>query len=290
MERHKSALVEVAGDIFGVVNAEDDSSLCGFGANQAFIVLEESVLIFDSGPTPQKAKELDGIVRSITDRKVSYLVNSHGHSNHISGNSFFLKRYGDNVRVISHINCSERIEGARTVSRRHSSAISKTPKKSSSESSHGLNFQYFSNNLQVSVEGTDLVFVHPENGAHTLGDSMLFIPERNAFLAGDIVYNSFFPNLQEAHIDSWLDVLNNFDFQTYTKCLPGHGELCDKRDIQQFMEYLKQVSKRLRRVDTKLTTGENLRLCFEFEGTESWKARPTVDRNILSMFGKSIGT
>lgn len=287
-ERRSSKLVEIASNIFGIINAENDSVSGGFGANQGFIVLEDSVLVFDSGISPSIAQNLDNMVQKITDKRVRYLVNSHAHDSHALGNSFFSKKYFRNgLEIISHKNCFERARTEVLISSKESKAdLRKLQRKQRRVSS----IQYYGDSLHLSVEGTELILIHPENGAHTLGDTILFVPEKNTIFAGDIFYNSFFPNLEDAHIDSWLDTLSSIDSKTYTKFLPGHGEVGGKKELQNFSEYLKQVRDKLLAVDLNEASQKEIRSCLELEGTEDWKLKTVVDRNVRVLTGNSLGT
>ena len=279
---------KVANDVYALIFDQDDSLETGFGSNQGFVVLDDSVLIFDTGFSVHAAKSLDRAIAQVTDKKVRYIVNSHDHSDHVFGNSYFSRKYSKfGLSIIAHGICAQRFEklgperlnGYRKSFKRLSSVLSSvqivTPE-----------ITYLDIGIELKIEGTQFVLIHPENGAHTLGDTMLAIPERGVMFLGDVFLNSFFPNVEDANIEEWVDSLNNLDYKTYSKFLPGHGKLGGKKEIIDFSNYMAGLRDRL------LQVGHNpdrlkLRSCFEVEGTENWKSRFSVDLSVDSLMGKS---
>ncbi|MDA4129398.1 MAG: MBL fold metallo-hydrolase, partial [Thaumarchaeota archaeon] len=110
MPKETGSLKEIKSGIFGLLWSETDSVYGGFGANQGFVILEDSVLVFDSGMSTRQASLLDRSVRSVTDKKIRYIVNSHDHSDHVFGNSFFLDRYSKyGLTILAHRLCQDQI-------------------------------------------------------------------------------------------------------------------------------------------------------------------------------------
>ena len=133
-------------------------------------------------------------------------------------------------------------------------------------------------NLQLEIEGTDFAFVHPESGAHTLGDTLVAIPKKGVLFAGDVLFNSYFPNLQDANLEGWIEFLNDIDFQTYTKFVPGHGETCQQKAVKDFAQYLQKVRDLL--LSEKATDEKRIRACLESEETRKWKFRSAIGMSV----------
>jgi cyclase len=288
MRRHSSGkLSELTQDVFAFTHHDEDDVLHGYGANQGFVLLEESVLVFDTGFATELASGLDSAIRSVTDNPVRYVVNSHDHSDHVFGNSFFSKRYKD-VQFFSHEICKQRIEDqARKRLQGYRSRGAALKQMLSTVDILEPNVTYDDISIKLLIEGYRFVFVHPPTGAHTLGDTLLFIPKKRSLFAGDVVWTGFLPNLEDANIDGWIEMLENLD-QSYKYVLPGHGAPCGMSEVGRFTEYLKEVRGRLRKVEQmKETRREKLRKCFEVEGTEDWKMRLIVDINVSALFGVS---
>jgi len=283
-------LVGLGGNFFAVVAGDDDSVYGGFGANQAFVLLEDSVLVFDSGFSISQARNLLNKIRGLTDKKIRYLVNSHDHSDHVFGNSFFWARFAPSgLRIISHGICRDNI--LKTGSKRLKN-YRKLPGLDASLKSIELlapNVVYPDLGMRLEIEGTGMVFSHPPTGAHTLGDTMLFFPSDGIAFAGDIVWNRFLPNLEDANLEGWISYLQDLDLDAYPKIVPGHGRVCGRDRLIEFRDYIGQVHSKI--LDINLSENstldrKNLRDCFAIPGTEDWKFRQIVDHNVDALFGK----
>ncbi len=281
--------MEIAKDVFGLVWDEDDSVYGGYGANQGFVILEESVLVFDTGFTNVQVSRLLASVRKVTDKKIRYIVNSHDHSDHVFGN-FYLVRHLKDAIIVSQEICKSRLLdlGSKRLA----------DYRSRDSRLRGLlgevkitlpNLTYSELNLKINIEGTQMFLVHPETGAHTLGDTMILLPRKNVIFAGDILWNGFLPNLEDANLEGWINTLSNIDTTGYRKLLPGHGKVCSRKEVDVFLDYLKKVLENLRNIDNPLKDEvSKLRNCFAIEGTEIWKMRGIIDWNIEKVLGRSI--
>ena len=68
------------------------------GGNNTVIVNDRDVLLVDSDTTPAAARELLKEIKSLTDKPVRWVVNTHFHYDHTDGNSVF----GPDVEIIGH--------------------------------------------------------------------------------------------------------------------------------------------------------------------------------------------
>ncbi|HVB11700.1 MAG TPA: MBL fold metallo-hydrolase [Nitrososphaerales archaeon] len=272
---------KLAKDVYSVIWDQDNSS---YRANQGFVVLEKSVLLFDTGSSAGEATLLDNLISKASGSMVKYIVNSHGHPNHVLGNAFFSKKYSKRgLDIISSENCASVLIVLSKLKKYKGPG-----KKLSSAEIVAPNIAYSENGMSLSIGPRKFMFIHPEVGAHTLGDTILAMPESGVMFLGDVLYNSTFPYVGDANIEAWIDFLNDIDYSTYAKFLPGHGRVCGKDEVICFTNYLREIRDRLLSVDTKMGRAR-LRSCFEIKGTEDWKSRSTIDRNIDALFGESQG-
>ena len=150
------------------------------------------------------------------------------------------------------------------------------------------NVTYSDLGFRINLEGTEIILAHPPTGAHTLGDTAIYLPQEGVVYSGDIVWNRFLPNLEDANLEGWISFLGDIDLGTYKKCIPGHGDVCGPNEVVNFQEYLESVRKNLLESESgRHTNNRNfLRSCFEVPGTEDWKMRSIVEYNINALFGK----
>jgi cyclase len=89
--------VQIADGIYQFISAPD-----GYvpNCNSLVVVNENDVLVFDTFSRPSTARTVLAEIRKITDKPVRYVVNSHHHPDHWSGNEVYAKAF-PNLEIIS---------------------------------------------------------------------------------------------------------------------------------------------------------------------------------------------
>ena len=70
------------------------------GMNMVFVVSDTDVLLFDTSTRPTTARAVLAEIRKVTDKPVRYVVNSHWHPDHWSGNQVFVDAF-PNVDIVA---------------------------------------------------------------------------------------------------------------------------------------------------------------------------------------------
>jgi len=72
------------------------------GANAAIIINDRDVVIVDSHGTPASAAALLEDIQRLTDKPVRYVVNTHWHVDHHTGNQAYYRAFPEQVEFIAH--------------------------------------------------------------------------------------------------------------------------------------------------------------------------------------------
>jgi len=89
--------VQIADGVYQFITAPDGYVPNG---NSVVIVNENDVLVFDTFTRPSTARAELAEIRKITDKPVRYVVNSHHHPDHWSGNEVFAEAF-PNIEIIA---------------------------------------------------------------------------------------------------------------------------------------------------------------------------------------------
>ena len=293
-------LVQLSKSAYALVNSEDDSVSGGFGSNQGILLLESSVLVFDTGLTTGQASALKRAIASLTSNPVRYVINSHDHSDHVFGNHAFVTgEKKSQTMILAHEICRQNMASK---AQRKLEMYRKTQSGQLFEGLHEIplpNLTYLDNSLRMRLEGMEIYLVHPPTGAHTLGDTLMVLPSEGVLFAGDTVWNGFFPNLEDANLEGWIAFLSDLDLGACRVCLPGHGKVCSPDQVREFRDYLAEVRRRIMLLEitkseerkkepeggtNQLLLQQQEEECFAHAGTtDGWKLRQTIDSNVRAL-------
>lgn len=234
-------------------------------ANSGFVVLDHSVLVFDTHFTPEAGAELRDAVRAVTDRPVRYVINSHGHTDHTHGNQVFAGAQivgSDRARrdvVEVDLPAWERsVAAARAEvgAMRAAGASAEAGASTGAGAARLRQRQQYLDNIsrlrilppQVTFEralsiregGREVRLLYLGN-AHTEGDIVLYLPGEKIAFVGDLFFNRAIPNTDDARVLEWgatVDALLALDAETF---IPGHGDVGSREDVRAFARYLREL-------------------------------------------------
>ena len=228
--------------------------IVGAGANITIQVGEEALLVVNTGATG-RGKDVLAAIRTISDKPVSYIVDTSGDEDVIGGNH----DVGEGGSFAPYVQAGT--SGERTgasvmayidVLKRMSVPSGKTPVISEelwpSDTYDTPDWRLFNN------EG---VIIEHMPAAHTDGDSIVFFRRSDVVSTGAIFDPEHFPIIDLARggsINGTIDALNHivddllitkFGEEAGTYVIPGHGRICDRTDIVNYRDMVTIVRDRI---------------------------------------------
>ena len=255
MEDVKISVVRVTDNIY---------MLKGRGGNIGVITGDNGTLIVDDqfGELTEKIKQA---IKTITDNPVKFVVNTHLHGDHLGGNENFAN--GGSI-IIAHENVRKRISTEQFNKLMNTS----TPPLAKA----AWPVITFNTDIQFYI-GDEVVHVIKTSNAHTDGDGIIYFKKANVVHTGDTFVTYGFPYIDVPSGGTFLGLiqaseilLKNIDGQT--KIIPGHGEVCSKKDVELFINRLKEIRDI---VKSGIKAGKD--------------ASKLINENVLSKFEKEWG-
>jgi glyoxylase-like metal-dependent hydrolase (beta-lactamase superfamily II) len=210
------------------------------GANAGFVVGDDGVAVIDTFENEAAANALLAQIQSFTHLPVKFVVNTHYHVDHVAGNRVFAQK---GAVIVGHHSVRAWI--------------------------HTENLKFFGDNITPGQKAMVANLLAPEvtydtgvtlflgsrrievtyMQGHTGGDSVVSIPDAGVIFCGDLFWHKTLPNLIDATTSDWLTTLAQFtdqprDYTTNSGLpraqifVPGHGDVGNMNDVQDFQDYL----------------------------------------------------
>ena len=198
----------------------------GQGANGGVIIGENEVLVIDAKMTVESVNQTIEAIGKISDKTISYLVNTHSDGDHIMGNRYF----PNSVTFVAHLNCRDdffKENFGRESDWDESEFYPFTPSLS------------FKKNLNMWL-GKEKVELHYFGAGHTSGDIVVFHPEQKVAFIGDL-YFSGRPQLIHSnkngnsfkYVNTMKQMLEKLDAEIF---LSGHSDPVGRDEIEKHIQ------------------------------------------------------
>ena len=203
------------------------------GSNAGFVIGDDGVAVIDTFQDAAAAKQLLAEIQKLTKLPVKFVVNTHYHLDHVTGNAVFAQA---GAVVIAHKNVRSWIH---TENLKFFGAGIKPEQKAWIDGLFSPNLVYDS-----SVElflGSRRVLVRYFLG-HTGGDSVVSVPDADVYFCGDLFWNKSLPNLIDASTEKWIasDLRMAAEAPRAT-FVPGHGEVGTAGDVSAMAAYITEL-------------------------------------------------
>jgi len=200
------------------------------GSNAGFVIGSDSVLVVDTFQDAGVARDLLAEIRKLSNLPVRFVVNTHYHLDHTTGNQVFAEA---GATIVAQRNVRAWL---RTENLKFFGPDPKPDKKAWVESLVLPNVVY-TDAMDIYL-GTRLVQVRAMLG-HTGGDSVVIVPGANAVFGGDLVWQKHLPNLIDATTSEWVKSLDKLLAEHASATfVSGHGDVASAGDVRDFRNYL----------------------------------------------------
>jgi cyclase len=238
--------------------------------NAAIILLDDGVLVVDTHSKPSAARALIAQLKTLTDKPVKFVVNTHFHWDHYQGNQAYPSSWPPGIEIISSEATRESIEYRGIPRVKHE--ITTMPKEieklkadlaSATDPKQKVGIQenlrqaeeYFRElktmqaTLPTLTFDRSLIIHRPSRTveilwlgkAHTDGDVFVYLPKEKFIATGDALHG-WTPFMNDGYPYDWIRTLDAAEKLDFDYALGGHGDVMhNKETFELWKQYFRDL-------------------------------------------------
>ena len=237
--------------------------LFGEGGNVAVSIGDQGVLVVDD-QYPAMVPKIRAAVRKLGGDEVDFVVNTHWHIDHASGNPIFAE---GGSWIVSQINSRRMMTDRRVLN-----LVSDFVEQPASAPA-GLPVITYEDRMQFHFNGEQIDLLH-FGSAHTTGDTAVVFRGHNVVHMGDLYFSGSYPFI-DADNGGGLDGVIRFceavqkEIGEDTIVIPGHGPVAEYSDLKDYVSMLRTIRER---IATLISDGATLDEVIAAKPTAEWDA------------------
>ena len=239
--------------------ADDLHIIVGSGGNVAVLTTTEGMVLVDD-KFERNIPEILAKVKSISDKPIKYVLNTHHHGDHSGGNQKLME---SPVEIIAHKNARANMVKA---------------------SQPGQPRITFSDETAVYLGGKEVQARHLGRG-HTNGDAVIYFPAHKVIHTGDLFVNGA-PFIDYANGGSglaWTNTIDEILKIDFVTIIPGHGNISKREDLVKWKKTFEIMRERISDLKRQGKSKEEVAQVLKLDDL-GWQASGLFARSIPGLY------
>jgi glyoxylase-like metal-dependent hydrolase (beta-lactamase superfamily II) len=229
----QDSLIKISDHTYAIIPKGPAGNILIYESKDGFILVDDQ--FEEVKPT------IDNLLKSISNKPVLYVLNTHFHFDHVDGNKAFGK---EGIKIIGHDNLRKRLLTEQHIGSPPTDVYQKA------YPFNALPSITFSDSLTLHEEEEAIKIFHVLN-AHTDTDSFIQFQNENVFHTGDVFVRYGFPFIDHNNGGNILGIIKAVDdliARTNDSCkiIPGHGPISSRNDLITYRNNLQLIVDRIK--------------------------------------------
>ncbi|WP_164078366.1 MBL fold metallo-hydrolase [Alteromonas facilis] len=204
----------------------------GWNSNSHFVVTNDGVLVVDTGSSSIIGKAIIEAVKSVTDKPIRWVVNSHSHADHWLGNQAFAALGAEIISTPTSL-ATMKIDGEMDVKAFSRMTNGKTGSPKLTYPTH-----FIPRNQSRMFGEVEVQFLLSGDG-HSPGDLLLWLPQQAIVIGGDNMNSQWLPIMTpRGDVPHLIKTLEHVASLEPKYVLTGHGDITNLDSIVRDIQFL----------------------------------------------------
>lgn len=212
----------------------------GNNASFGFVVTEQGVVLVDPGGSYKGAAQIHSLIRRITDKPITVVINTGGQDHRWLGNQYFKER---GARIIA---SARSVEDQREREQDQYFVLGNLIGEDGLSGTKSVFADEVFTGEKTFNEGGVYFELKEVGPAHTPGDSIVWLPKEKVLFSGDVVYvGRMLGVIAHSNSSKWISAFDAIESLLPDLIVPGHGPVSTleqaRADTYDYLVYLRKT-------------------------------------------------